>query len=104
MIDYTERCPHHTLTPQSAAYVLENPDAPGAWLYSVHLAVTCADCGVRFRFLGDNPLAPVTVMEAQSRRLGAFVTVTLDELGCMIAPIENEPSGGLASIAVAGRA
>jgi hypothetical protein len=102
MIDYTGKCQHLNLSPQSAAYVLENPDAPGAWLYSVHLAVTCADCGVKFRFLGDNALAPGSLQEAQRGRLGAFVTATLDELGCMIAPIE--PSGGLSEMAVSGRA
>lgn len=103
MIDYTAPCPHHTLTPTSAAYVLENPEAPGAWLYSVHLAVNCADCGVRFRFLGDNRLAPESVMEAQRSRVGAFVSATLDELGCMISPIEPG-SAPLATAAVAGRA
>lgn len=101
MIDYTGKCPHHTLTPQSAAYVMDNPEAPGAWLYSVHLAVSCADCGVRFQFLGQNKLAPTSLQEAQRDRLGAFVTATLDELGCMISPIEPG-SGPLATMAVQG--
>lgn len=103
MIDYTTPCPHHSLTPTSAAYVMENPDAPGAWLYSVHLAVSCADCGVRFRFNGDMPLAPMTVLEAQSRRLGAWVTPDQAELACTISPI-NASGAALESAAVMGRA
>lgn len=103
MIDYTRSCEHLNLTPTSAAYVMENPDAPGAWLYSVRLAVACKDCGVRFQFLGDNALAPESPLEAQRTRLGAFVTATLDELACMIAPIEAA-SGALATAAVHGRA
>lgn len=102
MIDYTAPCPHHTLTPTSAAYVMENPEAPGAWLYSVHLAVNCTDCGVRFMFLGKNALAPESPLEAQRDRRGAFVTATLDELACMIAPIEG--SGPLSKVAVLGTA
>lgn len=103
MINYTAPCSHMNLTPTSAAYVLENPEAPGAWLYSVHLAVNCADCGVRFMFLGQNKLAPTSIVEAQKARVGAFVTATLDELGCCIAPIDLA-SGALGRAAVMGRA
>ncbi len=103
MIDYTASCPHHTLTPVVAAYVTDDPDVPGAYLYSAHMAVTCAVCGVKFRFNGNMPLAPETIAEAQSRRLGAWVTADQAELGVSISPIIAS-GAALESVAVMGRA
>lgn len=108
MIDYTAPsplfggCQHLRLVPHAATYALIDPNRPGLLLYSVHVSVFCPDCGAKFRFLGDNALAPSSAMEAQQDRRGAWVSGTAEELGCMIAPIE--PGEALANVAVAGRA
>jgi hypothetical protein len=100
MIDYTRACEHHRLTPSAACYIY--PNADGGSLYCVAVAAACPDCGAKFQFLGNNPLAPSTYEEAQKERLGAWVSPNLQELACMIAPVE--PSGGLADAAILGRA
>lgn len=108
MIDYTTPaplfggCQHPRLVPHAVTYALHDPDRPGLFLYSVHVSVFCPDCQAKFRFLGNNALAPTSAVEAQKDRRGAWVSGTAEELGCMISPIE--PGEGLSEMAVLGRA
>lgn len=95
-------CDHPGLMLSWGQHTYQNPDQSGPHLYSVHISVHCPHCNARFQFLGENPLAPVSVVEAQRERIGAWVSNDLAELGCMIAPIEQ--GGGLADLAVKGRA
>lgn len=95
-------CVHPRLVPDAATYALIDPDNPGRFIYAVHVRVFCPDCQCKFRFLGDNPLAPKSPREAQQNRGGAWVTGAADELGCMISPIE--PGETLEGIEVQGRA
>lgn len=94
-------CLHGRLVPHAATYALVDPIS-GQMMYSVHVSVFCPDCQARFRFLGNNALAPDTAKEAQEDRRGAWVSGTADELACMIAPIE--PGEALEGMAVQGRA
>lgn len=103
MIYYTPpACPHTRLTPHAATYAINDPTNPGRFLYSVHINVFCPDCQAKFRFLGNNALAPTTAEEAQKDRRGAWVSGTAEELACMIAPIEAGEA--LCGVAVQGRA
>lgn len=95
-------CVHPRLTPDASTYALIDPDHPGQFIYAVHVRVFCPDCEARFRFLGNNALAPATAKQAQEDRRGAWVSGAADELACMIAPME--PGDSLSDMEVQGTA
>lgn len=94
-------CEHPSITLTGRVVTYHDPSTPLAIAYTALFSAVCQDCGVHFRFLGDTALPPMNIEDAkQSRR--PWVSHAMDELGCMIAPIE--PGEVLAGVAVAGRA
>ncbi len=69
---------------------------------TAHFQAKCAECGVKFRFLGDMAIAPPTAQEALERRHGAWVSPAGDEMGVVIAAIA--PMEPLETVEVEGRA
>lgn len=106
MIDYTlptgfNGCEHPSINLGGTVRSYHDPSTDLGIAYAAYFTAHCPDCGVKFRFLGDNGLAPLNITEAQQSRR-AWVSGTQDELGVMISPIE--PGEVLGGVPVAGRA
>ena len=69
---------------------------------TAHINARCADCGVRFRFLGNMPIRPPTALEALEAKAGPWVSPEGDEIGCLISAMR--PDDHLETVAVKGRA
>lgn len=96
-------CPHPNVIPDVTVYRLADPSAPGGVRWTMHARVFCVACQQPFRFRGNMPLAPSGLEEAIMTNLGAWVSVTGDELGVIVTP-DIEPGVGLDQMEMAGRA
>ncbi len=95
-------CEHPQIIPNVQTWAHRDIDGVAETIITAHVTIMCAVCHCRFQFLGNNELAPLSVQDAQQDRIGAWVSRDLSELACVIAPIQG--GGGLAEVAVAGRA
>lgn len=85
-------CRHLNVQATTAVYTIADPRNPLQMIYAFHASARCQVCGVPFRFLGDNQLAPANPLEALEGKRGAWVSHAGDEVACMLAPFDVDNS------------
>jgi hypothetical protein len=77
-------CTHPAPIPHAVCYAFTTPE--GGFAYSVHVAVFCPACQMKFRFVGLAPSAPEDVFDGMLKQAPPWTTPDGDELGALVTP------------------